>query len=81
MAKIFTPIIDLKYDRKWDNEILTDELEEYEHPDEFTYTMRITVPQAEQEVLRIKLLKREGGEALVKLLQDNGWSVSFLVDC
>ena len=77
MSKQFAPILDrtpASAERKWDNEVL-DVLDQYTGDDEYTYTMRVSVPEEERAALRDKL-----PADLVALLDEHGWDVSFLVD-
>jgi hypothetical protein len=65
---------------------LTDVLEGYETDDQYTYTMRLSVPEEDREKLRGALLAKKGDEVgdvdtLLKLLDENDWDVSFIVDC
>ncbi len=83
MAKVFAPIQDrLPTDAKtkWDNDLL-DMLEKFTGDDEYTYTMRVSVPEEDRAAIKAKLAKRPGTADLIKLFEENDWSVSFLVDC
>lgn len=83
MAKVFAPILDClptNARRNWDNELL-DVLEPFQSGDDYTFTMRISVPEEEQEVIKAKLQESEGTEDLIKFLEENSWDVSFIVDC
>lgn len=79
MAREFAPIIEVKYPRSWPNDLITNVLEEFEISDDFTYTMRLAVPEEKRQEVRDQL-KERGAEDLVKLLDEHAWDVSFFVD-
>ena len=82
MAKVFAPIMDVlptNAKRQWDNEIINEILQNFEDKDEYTYTMRISVPEEDREEVT-KKLRDKGVPNLLKLFEENDWSVSFLVD-
>lgn len=81
MGKGFVPIIQLKYDVDWPNDILNEVLESYEVPDEFTYTMRLSVPEEKRQEIREQLESRDDADGLLELLDEHDWDVSFFVDC
>lgn len=83
MAKVFAPILDClptNSKRNWDNELL-DILEPHTADDDYTYTMRVSVPEEEQAQVKAQLQEKEGTEDLIQFLEENGWDVSFIVDC
>ena len=82
MAREFTPIGDIVRSptRKWPNELITDILEPYEKDDDYSYITRLDVHEDKREEVA-KALKARGAADLVKLLKENDWNVSFLVDC
>ena len=82
---VMTPIQDLEYKRQWGSNVI-DLLKGMTHGDDFTYTMRLSVPKAKRIQIRKKLeaTKKEGFEdidGLLNFLDENDWDVSFLVDC
>jgi len=86
MAKAMIPIIALAYEEAFD-------LDAYDvfvkkgasGDDDYTLTIRVNVADPRdrtvlREALRGRLLGDQA-ERLIKLLDDNEWDVSFLVDC
>jgi len=53
--------------------------------DQYTYTLRLQVPKATRAQVRKRLVSlQKSGEdtrALLQLLEETDWEVSFLVDC
>jgi hypothetical protein len=53
--------------------------------DQFTYTMRLAVPEEKRAEIKQKLvdMQKEGKDTqpLIDLLEKHSWDVSFLVDC
>ena len=86
MTKAIIPIIKLQHDGGFPleaSEIFGEY--GYEGQDEYTYTMRVTVENKDHrrqiaEDLGARLFDRKEAERLVKLLDENDWDVSFLVD-
>ncbi len=79
MAREFAAIIETNHKRAWDSTIITEVLSPFEGPDEFTYTMRLNVPEGKREEIARQLRER-GATDLVELLEQHQWDVSFLVD-
>ena len=84
MSKEFAPILDVTprdAKRHWPNDLL-DILELYQGNDEFTYTMRIAVPEDKRDSVKVLLERHEEDTTdLIAFLEGNDWNVSFLVDC
>jgi len=84
VAREFTPIGEVVRSptRKWPNELITDILEQFEEDDDYSYITRLFVPDYGNKREEVeKQLTDRGAADLVSLLKENGWSVSFLVDC
>lgn len=79
--KAFGAIIETKMQRTWDLDLIDEVFSGDESSDEFTYTMRLTIPKGRRrEKIRAQLQKR-GHTDLIELMDKNDWDVSFLVDC
>lgn len=86
MAKVVVPIIALKCGEAFDLDAF-DVLQEHgvTGNDEFTFTVRVSVADEERRrAVREALTERlpvDQAKRLIKLLEENEWDVSFLVDC
>ncbi len=82
MARVFSPIMDCvpsHAKRNWPN-VLLDLLDEFTGDDQYTYTMRVDVPEEQWAAVKAKLVEQPDTADLIKLFEENDWSISFLVD-
>lgn len=86
MAKAVVPIIALSYGEAFDLDAYDVFAEKgVNGDDDFTFTIRVSVTDMDRRSsVRQALRERLPGdqaERLIKLLDDNEWDVSFLVNC
>ncbi len=82
MARVFSPIMDCVPSyakRNWPNALL-DLLDEFTGDDQYTYAMRVDVPEEQRAAVKAKLAEQPDTAELIKLFEENDWSISFLVD-
>lgn len=89
MAKVMVPIIKLKHDETFSldaYDVLRTSFG-YQENEEFTFTFRLSVPDEgvmgldERERVKKRLREEtDQAEALIQLLDEHEWDVSFFVD-
>jgi len=85
MTKAIIPIIALQHASGFplDAASVFEELDA-QGDDELTYTMRVTVEEEDRRLVIAAALRErlpeDEAQALIKLLDENDWDVSFLVD-